>query len=130
MMCSAAISPPLSHPASAEAAGDVVLGPLYSGCGKDALGYIELYQFAEIHKGGEIRAACRLLHVVRDDRDAIVALQLGDQLLDALGRDRVERRGRFVEQQNLGLHGDGASDAQALLLPTREAQPTLAQLVL
>src|SRR6266853_1282525 len=59
----------------------------------------------------------RLLHIVRYERNAIVRFQLGDQLLDALRRYRIERRGGLVEQQDLRLHRDGAGDAQALLLP-------------
>src|SRR5580704_10818468 len=119
MMCSAAmLTPPL-----AEAAGDVVLGALYPGCGKDALGLVVLDQLAEIHKGRVIGAARRLLHVVRDDGDAIVRFKLGDQLFDALGGDRVERRGWLVEQQDFGPDGDRPGNAQALLLTAGEAEP-------
>ena len=37
------------------------------------------------------------------------------------GGDRVERRARLVHQDHLGLDGDGAGDAQALLLAAGEA---------
>ena len=47
------------------------------------------------------------------------------QLLDLRGGDRVERRGRLVHQQHLGLDGERARDAQALLLAAREAVPAL-----
>ena len=36
--------------------------------------------------------ARRLLHVVGDDDDRVLALQLGHQVFDPAGRDRVERR--------------------------------------
>src|SRR5262249_17294237 len=39
---------------------------------------------------------------------------------DARGRDRVERRARLVHEDHFRLHGDGARDAQALLLAARE----------
>src|SRR5690606_42021262 len=40
----------------------------------------------------------RLLHVVRDDHDRVVALQFVDEFFDVLGGDRVERRrGRSEE---------------------------------
>ena len=42
----------------------------------------------------------------------------------------IERRGRFVHQQNLRPHGERPGDAQALLLPAREGQRRLVQAVL
>jgi hypothetical protein len=60
----------------------------------------------------------------------VVALQLVDQLLDLAGGDRVERRAGLVEQQHLGLDGDAAGDAQALLLAARQARAALVELVL
>jgi hypothetical protein len=58
---------------------------------------------------------------VGDDDDGELGAQLLDQLLDLAGRDRVEGRGRFVEQDELGLLGDGAGDAEALLLTAGQA---------
>src|SRR5262249_44643765 len=53
---------------------------------------IELDQLAQIHEGGEVGDARRLLHVVGDDHDRVVLFEFVDQLLDFGGRDRVERR--------------------------------------
>ena len=55
----------------------------------------------------------------------VVGLQLVDQLLDLAGGDRVQRRAGLVEQQHLGLDGDAARDAQALLLAAGEAGAAL-----
>ena len=56
--------------------------------------------------------------------------QLADQRLD-LGRCyRVERRARLVEQEHLGLDGQGPADAQALLLAAGELDRRSAQAVL
>src|SRR6266545_4715397 len=60
----------------------------------------------------------------------VVLFELVDQLLDLGGRDRVERRARLVEQDHLGLDGDGARDAQPLLLAAGKAQPIGGELVL
>ena len=60
--------------------------------------------------------ASGLLHVVGHDDDRVFALDLLHQVLDLRGGDRVQRRARLVHQQHLGLDGDGAGDAQALLL--------------
>src|SRR5580658_1971299 len=118
------------RPPSAEAAGDVVLGPFLPGMGEKRLRLAELDELTEIHEGGVVGAARRLLHVVRHNGDAIVGLELSDEFLDALRRDRIERRGGLVEEQDLRLDGDGARDAETLLLAAREREPALAELVL
>ena len=41
------------------------------------------------------------------------------------GGDRVERRARLVHEDDLGLHGDGPGDAEALLLAAGEAEGRL-----
>src|SRR5215470_18502041 len=116
--------------ASAEAAGDVVLGPPVRGRGEHLARGVELDHLAEIHEGGVVRDPRRLLHVVGDDGDGVIVLELVDQLLDLGGGDRVERRTRLVEQDHLRLDRDGAGDAQALLLAARQAQVVGRELVL
>src|SRR6185437_13261636 len=115
---------------STEAAGDIILGPSLMRMGEHRLGLAELDELAQIHEGGIVGAARRLLHVVRDDGNAIVGFELGDELLDALRRDRVERGGGLVEQQDLGLDRDGAGNAEALLLTAGEREPALRELIL
>ena len=73
---------------------------------------------------------CRLLHVVRDDHDRVLALQLVHQVLDARRRDRVERRRGLVHQDHVRLDGERARDAEALLLPAREAECVVLEPVL
>src|SRR5436305_359576 len=115
---------------SAEPAGDVILGTAIGRGGKDPAGLAEFDQLAEIHEGGVIRHARGLLHVMGDDHDGITGFQLVDQFLDSRGRDRIERRAGFVEQNDLRLYRDGARDAQALLLSAGQAEPAGIQLVL
>src|SRR5260370_18201177 len=114
----------------AEGARDVVLRASIARRGEHLAGRVELDQLPEIHEGGEVGDARRLLHVVGDDHDRVVLFELVDQLLDFGGRDRIERRARLVEQYPLRLYRDGARDAQALLLPAGEAQPHGAELLL
>src|ERR1700730_3884675 len=134
MMCSDAIAASLrSYCAcrrSAEAARYVILGPAVLGIGEDGLGRGELDEVAEIHEGGIVRAARSLLHVVGDDDDAVIRLQLADEFFDLLRRARIERGGRLVEQQDLWFDRNRAGDAQPLLLTAREAQAALLELVL
>src|ERR1700754_842758 len=70
---------------SAEAAGDVVLGVLLLRLHEELGRGAELDQVAEVHVGGVVRAAGRLLHVVRDDHDRVVGLQFVDQFFDLAG---------------------------------------------
>src|SRR3954466_4358967 len=113
----------------AEAAGDVVLRASIARRGEHLAGVVELDQFAEIHEGGEIGDARRLLHVVGDDHDRVVVLQLVNQFLDLGGRARVEGRAWFGEQDPLRPHRDGARDAQPLLLAPRQRQTVGGELV-
>src|SRR6185312_539636 len=115
---------------SAETAGDVVLRALFARRGENLLGLVELDQFAEIHEGGLLGDAGGLLHVVSDDDDGVVGLQFVDQFLDLSGRQRIERRGRLVEQDDFGLYRHRASDAQALLLAAGKAEAAGVELVL
>src|SRR5512139_2837735 len=93
---------------SAEAAGDVVLGFLAARLEEDRVGLVELDQLAEVHVRSVVRHPRRLLHVVRDDQDRHLLLELPDQLLDARRGDRVERGGRLVEQHDLRVGGERA----------------------
>src|SRR3712207_2472813 len=77
---------------SAEAAGDVPLGPGVVGLGEDLLRRVVLDEQARAltgvgvglrrEEGGAVRDAGRLLHVVRDDDDRVVALELLHEVLD------------------------------------------------
>ena len=53
-----------------------------------------------------------------------------DQILDLRGRDRIERGARLVHEDDLGLDGDRAGDAQALLLAAGERQRAVVEAVL
>src|SRR3954453_20357685 len=95
---------------SAEAAGDVVLGLLLVGVHEDPGRRTELDQLAEIHEGGVLREARRLLHFVRHEDAGEPGAQLLDQPLDLAARERIERRGRLVEEDDLRPLSDGAGD--------------------
>ena len=48
-------------------------------------------QLAGAHKTREVRTPRGLLHVVRDDHDRVVALELRNKLLNFRRRNRIER---------------------------------------
>src|ERR687897_2559482 len=123
-----------------EPAGDVVLGPLVGRLGEDRVGAVVLDQQpgavagAGGGLGGEERRAVRdpgrLLHVVGDDHDRVVPLELLHQVLDAPGGHRVEGRAGLVHQDHVGGDGDRPGDAEPLLLAARHGQRVRLELVL
>src|SRR5688572_23419163 len=64
---------------------------------------IKLDKLAEIHIRGVIRHTRGLLHIVGNDQNGNLILQIGDEFLDAGCSNWVKRRSRFVEQQDLGV---------------------------
>src|SRR5665648_547789 len=124
----------------AEAAGDVVFGPLVFGPGENQPRFTMLHQDSPaagsllvhlgVEEGGALRNPRGLLHVVGDDDDGVLLLQLLHQILDAHRGDGIERRGGLVHQDDVGLDGDGAGYAEPLLLAAGEVQGALLQLVL
>ena len=61
-------------------------------------------------------------HLVGDEQDgqAELAVDAREQVEDRAGGFRVERGGRLVGEQHLGLGGERAGDADALLLAAGE----------
>ena len=104
---------------------------------ENLLGGSHLHQIAgaaalgDIHseEGGRVGHPHGLLHVVGDQRDGVFLLEFDHQFLDPPGRDRVQRRAGLVHQQHVRFGGDGASDAQPLLLAAGQGQTAVFQLV-
>src|SRR6202021_1337863 len=84
---------------------------------------------AHVEKRGVLRDAGGLLHVVSDDDDRKRPPELGDEILDLRGRDRVERAGRLIEEEDLRLDGERARDTEALLLPAGESERGVAEAI-
>ena len=77
-----------------------------------------------------VRDSRCLLHVVRHDHDGVLTLEIVHQVLDARRRDGVEGGCRLVHEQDVGLDGEAARDAEPLLLAAREAESTVLETVL
>src|SRR5579864_1834848 len=117
---------------STEPSGDVRLGPLIVRICEDLLRPIVLHEhagprtFGLIDVGSQecshVADARGLLHVVRDDHDRVVPLELLHEVLDARGRDRIESGARLVHQDDIRLNGDGARDAEPLLLASGQRE--------
>src|SRR5476651_1509165 len=101
---------------SPETSGDVVLRAAVFRICENESRRIKFDHFTKIHERREIGYARRLLHVVRDDHNRIVVFQFVDQLFDLCGGDRIERRARLVQQDNLGFDRNCTGDTQPLLL--------------
>src|SRR5664280_2941113 len=120
--------PPL--PGSPEPARDVVLGDAFLRRREDLPRGAHLHQVAgpvRVHpeERGGLGDPRRLLHVMGDDHDREGRGELLDQVLDPLGRDRVERRAGLVHQDDVRVDGDRPGDAQPLLLAAGEREPRL-----
>ena len=75
-----------------------------------------------------MRAACCMLWVTMTMVNSFFNSRINSSILR--GGDGVQRGGRFVHQDDLRLDGDGAGDAQALLLAAGQAQRAGVQPVL
>src|SRR6185312_14790044 len=64
---------------------------------------IQIEELNTIEEAGEIGPPARLLHVMGDNHDGVVFLELEDELLHPLGGDRVESRAGLVHEEHLGL---------------------------
>src|SRR6266404_7215254 len=113
-------SPAESVYALSEPACDIVFRPFVGRFSKHLLGLVELDHLAEQEKARKLGHPRGLLHIMRDNDDSVLLFQLENQVFDFAGRNWVEGRARLVHQQHFGLQGQGAGDAQALLLSTRE----------
>ena len=85
---------------------------------------------ADIKEAREIRHASRLLHVMRYEHDCVPLFELDQQLFDPLRGQWIERRAGLVHEQKLRLVGEGARDAEPLLLAARQRGARLAQPIL
>src|ERR687896_2095364 len=115
----------------ADLAGDVCLRARVGRVREDLVGVVELDDapaaviiVVQLHReeGRLVGHARRLLHVVRDDHDRVLALQVHHEVLDLPGGDRVERRAGLVHQDHVGLDREATRDAEALLLAARHAE--------
>src|SRR5918999_233116 len=115
----------------ADLAGDVGLRARIGRVGEDLLRVVELDDAAGAvlvlaELDGEerrlVRDTRRLLHVVRDDHDRVLPLQVQHEVLDLAGGDRVERRAGLVHQDHVGLDRQAAGDAESLLLAAGHAE--------
>src|SRR5688572_19602213 len=118
------------RPASAEASADVVLGHALGRLGEDLRRLVVLDQAPLHEERRPVRDARRLLHVVGHHDDRVAGPQVEDKLFDLRRRGRVEGRGRLVHEQDVGLDGQAPGDAQALLLPARQAEGRVLEPVL
>src|SRR5262249_11944311 len=95
-----------------------LLGP---GVGKECVGRAALDHAAALHEHDLAGEAPRFAEIVRRHHHLDPARSNdADDVLDRLGRGRVEARGRLVEQKNLRLLGESARERQPLLLSAGE----------
>ncbi len=120
-----------------EFAADIILCVLFFGFIEDLIGIAIFDKITgapslsgvNVKEAGLVGHPLGLLEIVGDDGDGVALLQLQHQLLNPARRDGVEGRTGLVHQQNLRLSGNGAGDAQALLLTSGKRETATVQLV-
>src|ERR1700683_161433 len=107
---------------STETAADVIFGLFLSGIGKECFRGVHFNQAPHVKESGDIGATARLLHVMGDDDNGVVLLQLVNEFLNLDRGDGIQRGAGLIHENDLGLHGDGTRDAKALLLSAGKAE--------
>jgi hypothetical protein len=100
----------LSRPLS-ESSGNVIACLLIFGVREHFLGRTLFQEIAHQHESGPIRDAAGLLDGMGNDDDRVVLLELHQGLFDLIGRNRVQRRARAVQEDYFGTQGQDAGDA-------------------
>src|SRR5271157_4593185 len=132
---------PFSDSYLADSAGDIGLGSLVLGVGEQQVGGAELGEDAgaldlcghglvEHQASGHVADPPCLLHIVGDDDDRKVGLEVVHQVLNACRGDGVEGRARLVHENDLGFDGQGPGNAEPLLLAAGELEAGAMELVL
>ena len=82
------------------------------------LGPSEFHDFALPHHGDVVRDLRRDAKVMGDEDEGEVeaGLQIGDEAQDLGLHGDVERRDAFIGEDDLGIHGERAGDADTLPL--------------
>src|ERR1700748_195273 len=88
-------------PCLTESTSDVVLGETVARVGEDLVGLPYFDEVTHVEVSGSLRHARGLLHGVSDNDDGVLGAQLVDEVFDARGSDRIERRARLVHQDHL-----------------------------
>ena len=100
--------------------GNVVFGALVGRGSEQGAGAVHFDQPAAIEERRGVGDPAGLLQRVRHEGDRVAGFQVVDQVVEAVGRGRVERFARFVDQHDIRLQGQRAGDAEALLLTGRQ----------
>lgn len=97
-------------------------GQLGAGGGEEFGDGALLDDAAVLHQRGRVADRLHHVHLMRDEHDgqAQLAVEVAQQLEDGAGGLRVQGAGGLVGEQHLGVAGQRAGDADALLLPAGE----------
>src|SRR5690606_32846867 len=101
--------------------GEEVAGPVALGVGEERVGGVLLDDLAVGHEHDPVGGAAGEAHLVGDhDHGHPLLGQVGHDVEDFLDHFGVEGGGGLVEEDDLGVHRQGAGDGHALLLAAGE----------
>lgn len=82
-----------------------------------------------IHEDDAMRHLLRERHFMGDDEHGHVGVgQIAHDIEDFANKLGIERRCRFIEEHDVGLHGERAGNCHALLLSARQLVETLGRM--
>ncbi len=90
----------------------------------------EFDELSQVEECGIVRDPGGLGDIVRHLDDGHRVFQLGNQFFDVRRRFGIESGRRLVEKKDLGAHGQGPGDAEALLLSAGKKGPLAVQRIL
>mgnify|MGYP005886603213 CR=1 FL=1 len=105
---------------SIESSEEVVAGELLLGVVEDIVGVALLHDLPVVHEDNVVGDAHSLAQGVGHHDDSVVSLHTCEEVLNLLTGDGVEGTGGLIGEDDLRLHGEAASQAEALLLSTAE----------
>src|SRR5689334_676865 len=115
---------------SSKSPSDIGVGAFFARTREQLLGLTEFDELTGEEKRRKVGRSCCLLQIVRHDDDGQLPFELVQELFDSLGRAGIESASRLVEQKHFRLIRQRASDANTLLLTTRQSERAAAKTIL
>ena len=112
----------LTVPPSSETSRNVILSGFFARVCKNLLRIVIFHHRTHVEESGFVTDPCCLLHIMGYNNNGIFLLQFVNQFFHLSGRNGIERRCRFIHEQDGRRHSHGTRYTQTLLLSARKIQ--------